>query len=715
MHIGRTSLRLTSLLASGRRRRKLRTDLKVNRQVIAGEATYVIKVPQTSIYLRLPELEWEILNLFDGTRTDREVWEDLQRREPELEMSLPEVEDYADTCDPNLWERTLTERNLALLEKIRSERQERASEQSIFYMYFSAWDPNNFFARVNPYLRWIYTPHFVFASLILFFFGIVLFVADFDRIMADTWKFYSFTDKSLAEFVDFWILLFVVGFIHECAHGLTCKSFGGDVHQMGFLLIYFTPAFYTDVSDMYLFDKDYKRQWTIFAGIWIEGIIFAFSLIVWVFTGPGTFVNEWAYKFLLMTSITGLALNLNPLMKFDGYYALSQVLKIDNLREDSFDYLKQWAGHYLSGGRVPMERVGRRKHRIFLIYASLAFLYTVLVLAVVLLWVKNVTTSKLGFWGWVLTAWLIWLVLRRHIVGVAGFLKHRIEESKEVVMHWRQSWRTQAVAGVGVLLLFVPWYPFKVTADFILEPGTRAEVRASASGSIQEVRVREGQRVEHGDVLAVLHNAEIEARARILELQLRLAEQAVRAAQARGDFAQTRRQARERQRLWKEWQETRQKEDHLRLRAPIGGLVTTPQIDQRVDEYLSEGQFFCTLVNRETMRARVLVRDAELEDIQLDAPVKLKVRSLPLETFAGRVEQILPAAAEDRPVGRSEKPVRQGLELFNYFAVILEFPNPEGQLREGMTGTAKIYGRRHALAWSAARTLWRWARSQVWN
>ncbi|MFQ5694629.1 MAG: efflux RND transporter periplasmic adaptor subunit [Terriglobia bacterium] len=713
MHLGRTSFRLTSLLASGRRRRKLRTDLKVSRQVVADEATYVIKIPDPDIYLRLTELEWEALTLFDGTRTDREVWEDLQRREPDLEMTLQEVEDFADSSHPNLWEKTLTEKNLALLEKIRNERRERASEQSFFYLYFSAWDPNNFFNDVMPYLRWIYTRTFVFVSLILFLFGIVLFVVDFDRIIQDTVHFYNFTDKNLAEFLDFWLLLLIIGFIHESAHGLTCKNFGGDVRQMGFLLMYFTPAFYTDISDLYLFDKDYKRQLAIFAGIWIEAVICALSLMVWAFTSAGTFVNEWAYKLVLMTSISGLILNLNPLMKFDGYYVLCQALKMENLREDSFDYLKQWARHYLSGGREPVEQASRRKHRIFLIYGSLAFFYTAVILTVVLVWVKNVTTTKFGLWGWLLTGGLAWLVLRKRVTGAASPRKDWFRKFKEGMMRWRQSWRAQAAAGAVLLLFFVPYTFVKVTTDFILEAGARVELRAPVPGLIQEVLVREGQRVERGVLLAVLHNVEIEAQAEILQQQLQLAEQHLRAAQARRDFAQSQKQARERQRLWKEWQEIRQKRNRLRLRAPISGVVTTPQIDQRVGEYLREGEEFCTVVSREVMRARVLVRDTELEDILPDAPVKLKVRAHPLETFAGRVDQILPAAAPDRPVARPEVAERRGQPLFNYFAVTLELPNPVGQLQEGMTGTAKIYGPRYSLGRRAARSLWRWVRSQI--
>ena len=94
--------------------------------------------------------------------------------------------------------------------------------------------------------------------------------------------------------------------------------------------------------------------------------------------------------------------------------------------------------------------------------------------------------------------------------------------------------------------------------------------------------------------------------------------------------------------------------------------------------------------------------------------MKLNVRAYPLRAFQGVVRQILPAAAADRPVAEPVKIERMGQELTNYIAVVLEFPNPDGTLSEGLTGTAKIYGRRYPLAWKAARAGWRWLRSHVW-
>jgi len=119
-------------------------------------------------------------------------------------------------------------------------------------------------------------------------------------------------------------------------------------------------------------------------------------------------------------------------------------------------------------------------------------------------------------------------------------------------------------------------------------------------------------------------------------------------------------------------------------------------------------------VDRSNMKARILVRDWELEDVKDGATVKVKVAPFPFRTYSGSVEKIMPAAALDHPVAQTEELQRLGQKLTNYFAVEMEFPNADGSLREGMTGTARIAGKSSPLAWQFCRATWRWAKSQIW-
>jgi len=719
MRFGPTSLRLNSVLAKGLRRPKLREDLKVSQQVIAGETSCVIKVAETDSYARYGAFEYEILTLCDGSRTPAEITAEMNERHPDRPLSEAEVMEFLDGMDPNMWERSLGARNLAILEKIRDERKKKVDRASILYIYFSAWDPDKVLERIHPYLRFIYTRQFSYFALFLFALTAAIVIGDYNRIREDTVEFYSFTNKTAFDIWIFWWILFVISGIHEFGHGLTCKHFGGEVHQMGFMLMYFTPSFYTDCTDMYMFDKTQKRLWTIFAGIWIELVACAVATFVWYLSPRGSFIGDLGYKTLLLTGVSGVIINLNPLMKLDGYFALCQYLEIDNLRDDSFDYLKAWLRRYILRQDVDLPPASRRKRRIFLTFGLAASAYSAMLIMLVTVFAKNVFTSKFGNWGYLLTAGVIYLILRKSLKQVLPAARAGLRETKEKFMAWRMTRLQQGVAGAALVFVLIPTAG-AITTEFVLEPGARAEVRAATPGWVSEVPVREGDTVPAGAVLAVLRNPGVETRAEMAARELQLAERAALAARAHSDLAGIHKYSQERTRLQAERAEAEVRRAALTLRAPFAGVVTTPRLELRVGDYLAEGDEFAVLADRRTLRARVLVRDWELEDVLLKARgdegavVKLKLRAYPFRTFSGRVQQVMPAAAADRPVAEPHKIERKGQELTNYFAVIMEFPNPEGVLREGLTGQGKIYGQRRPLVWRVARSGWRWLRSQVW-
>src|SRR5579864_1951850 len=714
MRYGPTSLQVSSILSKGLRRPRLRSDLRISEQTIGGETSYVIKVAETSSYNRYGAFEYELLRSCDGTRTAKEIAAELTSRHPEQPLEEEEVLEFLDGVEPAMWERSLGEKNLAVLGRIRDERKSRVDQSNILYMSFKAWDPDRVLTKLNPYLGWMFTPGFVLFSIALFITTLYLVADDWNRVQTDTLAFYSFNGKTAYDIWIFWFLLLAIGAIHEFGHGLTCKHFGGEVHQMGFLLIYFTPAFYTDTTDILLFDRTSRRQWVIFAGMWIELVVCGLSTLLWHFSVPGTFVNDIAYKAMLLSGIEGTLFNLDPLIKADGYYALSQYLGVDNLREDSFAYLRAWARRNLLLEEVDLPAASRRLRRIYLTYGTIALIYSIALLTVSIFFMKNVLVGKLGTWGYPVTAIVVFLVLRRNLRKGLEATRGWIDAKKEEYMAWKAT-RTQQVSAVGaLLLLFIPPFPSGFSSDLVLEPQQGAKVRLGISGMVRQVKVQSGDRVSKGQVLADLDNPELKAQEQILIQKLAMAESNLRFAQSRSDVAKTAQAERERERLRKELEIAETKVDALQLRAPFGGVLKTPEIQQKVGEFLGTGDEFCQIVNRNEVKARILVRDSDLEQVHLGSPVRVKVQPFPFRTYSGRVEQILPAASTDRPVAQPQKAERLGQQLTNYFVVTMDFPNSDGSLLEGMTGTAKISGKSRPLGFQIAKAVWRWAHSQMW-
>ncbi len=713
MRFGPTSLQLPSVLAKGLNRPKLRSDLRISEQHVAGETSYVVKIVDTSTYNRYGAFEMELLRLFDGTRTPAEVATDLTALHPETPVQESDILEFLDSTDANLWERSVGEKNLAVLERIRDERKSRINQSSLLYIYFKAWNPNRTLTRMEPYLRWLYTPGFVLFSIAVFVIAMSILAGDWARVQKDTEDLYSFTGKSAYDIWAFWIIMLTVGGIHEFGHGLTCKHFGGDVNQMGFLLIYFTPAFYTDTTDILLFESTAPREFVIFAGIWVELVLCSLSTFVWALSVPGTIVNDLAYKTLLLSGVTGALLNLNPLIKADGYYAISQFLHIDCLREDSFAYLQAWFQRYFLRRKIDLPPASRKHRRVFLAFGLSAITYSTLLLFIVLAWVNNILVSRIGSWGYVATAGLLYFLLRNRIRQSIPHVRGWWLKSREAYMRWKIS-RKQQVAVAAIAVVLVSPFASKVSSEFILEPASNTQVRALVSGRVREVKIRPGDAVRAGDVLAELINPEITALATVAAGELGLNESDLRTAQASSEFAAAGRASAQHDQLGAEVTVAETKLAELTLRAPASGVVATPDLIAQPGEFVKEGDDVLRIVDRSSMRARILVHDWEVQEIAIGQPVEIQVLAHPYRSYEGRIERILPAAAVDRPVTQQAKLERQGQEIANYFAVEMVFPNPDGSLIEGMTGSAKISGKRSPLVWQWGRGFWRWLRLQIW-
>lgn len=714
MRFGPSGLRASAVLAKGLHRPKLRSDIRISKQNIAGETSYVVKIAETSSYRRYGQYEFELLEACDGTRTAAEVAAFMNERHPDAPVDEPTVLEFLGDIEPEIWERTVGEKNLAILERLRDERKSRLDQSSLLYITFKAWDPDKTLARLDPWLSWLYTREFVYFSVALIIFTIWLLAGDWGRIATDTKDLWNFSNKSAYDLWLFWLLLLVLGCIHEMGHGLTCKHYGGDVHQMGFMLIYLTPAFFTDTTDILLMDRVAPRQWTIFAGIWVEMVVFSLSAILWHITLPGSSISAVAYKMMLLSGFQGTVLNLNPLIKADGYYALCQHLQIDNLREDAFAFLKAWLQKYILRSNVELPAATRREKRIFVTFSLLALVYSTTLITVVLLWIRNMCVNKFGAWGYVVFGALIYFFLRKKLRKVARALRDAWIRGKEKCMAWKLT-RRQAVGFAALAaIIAIPPIPSNVATPFILEPARQADARATVPGIMQKILVKQDDTVQQGQVLAVMEDPPIEEAVAVDTQQLALAQSSFRAAEASGNFAAADSAGHEATRLTQSLAEAKRKYDQLEIRAPVAGIVTTPELAESAGEHFTPGEVFCHISSRAEMRARILVRDWEMSDVHPGARVLLKVAPYPSRTYAGRIERIMPAAAPDQPVSNPTVLERNGQQLTNYMAVIANLTNADDSLREGMTGTAKIYSAPRPIGWQVARGAWRWLRSQVW-
>lgn len=300
-----------------------------------------------------------------------------------------------------------------------------------------------------------------------------------------------------------WVVLLSVVVLHEFAHGLTCKHFGGHVHEMGFLLIYFQPAFYCNVSDAWLFPERSHRLWVTFAGAYFEMFLWALAMLVWRLTEPATALNHFALIVVATSAIKSL-FNMNPLIKLDGYYLLSDWLGIPNLRSKSGQYL--WAGLRALLGRPANWPTGAtpRERRICLFYGLIATAFGTWLLSMVALQVGRHLVGEYQAWGFVGFTVLLCAVFRSSIRKSFNTLTSRLRSASLAAAKWRKPVKVLGLLAVIFGLLYWGHTDLRISGEFVILPAHNADVRAKVEGIIQEVCVNEGEAVKPGQLIARL-------------------------------------------------------------------------------------------------------------------------------------------------------------------------------------------------------------------
>src|SRR5437870_6671181 len=339
---------------------RLRSDLTVSEQRTAGAPCVVIKDPLTSEFFRFGETEQFIAQQCDG-ETPLEVIR--QRTEQKFGATLPaeNLRAFIRNLDSaGLLEGDETESARAG-KRGRGRRQGRL-RGSLLYLRVKVADPNRLFDRLMPHVRGFFTPGFLVVGAAVILLAVGTAAANWSDIVQDFSRLYRFS-----AILPFLAVTFLAASAHEFAHGLTCKYFGGEVHELGFMLIYFQPAFYCNVSDAWLFPEKSKRLWVGFAGPYFELFLWALAALAWRLTDVETWVN---YVALIVMTTSGIKtlFNFNPLIKLDGYYLLSDYLEIPNLRRRSFRYVGDLIKRLVSFEPQPAGELSRRERSACLIY-----------------------------------------------------------------------------------------------------------------------------------------------------------------------------------------------------------------------------------------------------------------------------------------------------------------------------------------------------------
>lgn len=439
-------------------------------------------------------------------------------------------------------------------------------------------------------------------------------------------------------------LLFpLVKALHEAGHGLLCKRFGGEVHDMGVMLLLFLPVPYVEASSSWTFADKRKRMLVAAAGMGVELGIAALAFYLWLVLEPGL-ARALAYDVAVLASVTTVVFNANPLLRYDGYYIASDALEIPNLAQRANRWWAWRVERHLLRRRDATSPVTAPGEGVwFALYAPLSFAYRLFVMVSIAMFVA----SQYFVLGLALAAWSVATGLGLPLLRALRWIG-RVVGRKEAGREGRRA--VLAALAAGALLVFALPLPHRTQHDGVLWLPERALLRVAQSGFVEELLAAPGQVVAPGDAVARLHDPALAS-----ALQVQAARE--QAALARVEAARVLEPARAQQ-LELEWSREagalshhRARAERLLLRSEAAGALWLPDATDLPGRWLKEGQLLGYVLADEAPRVRVIVDQADADLLREAVAGRAEVR-LPADPGRGwpaQVLRIVPAASTELP------------------------------------------------------------------
>ncbi len=581
----------------------LRPGVRVRRQNYRGERWIVLENPFSNQYFRLRPAAYEFVSRLQPDRTVETAWQQCLERFPDEAPSQEAViQLLSQLYFANLLQYDLAADSAQLFQRYKKRRQREIGFQflNIMFMRFPLLDPDRFLVRLLPLIKMLVSPVGAILWLIVVGAGLKVVADNFDSIRAEGHGVLAVSNLLLL-----YLGLILIKTIHEFGHATFCRRFGGEVHVMGVMLMIFTPMPYVDATSSWGFRERWKRVLVGAAGMIVELFVAAIAAFVWAKTGPGT-LHNLAYNMMFVASVSTVIFNINPLLRFDGYYILSDLIEMPNLNQRAIGQLRHVAESKLFGVKQSEAPARNRREGGWLIsYGIASGIYRVIVFTGVLLAVAD----RFLIIGIVMAAVCLisWVT-----VPVVRFVRYLASSPRLERVRSRAVAVTACGAAVLILLLGVVPFPHGFRAPGVLEAAQRTHVANSVSGRVESLLAKPGASVQRGQPLLKLQNRELElelanAKARLEEINARLLKAMSDASADMKPLTQLR------ESVSAQLAKLQSDADQLVLRARHDGVWVAPGIETYIGRWMPRGSDLGLLVNPESFEFAATVMQEDVD------------------------------------------------------------------------------------------------------
>lgn len=665
---------------------RMRPDLQVVAQYFRNRRFWGIKDPVSLEYFHLEDEEYAILGMLDGRTSLLQIKERFESQFVPKQLSLDRLQDFLGRLyrEGMLLADAGGQSTELLLRHGKQRRRERLrSLSSILAIRFRGVDPEAFLEWLYPFCRWMFSRWFVVIVCVVILAALTLLTVQFDQLQRRLPDLQTFLTP--ANVVLLVIALAGTKILHEFGHALSCKHFGGECHELGLLFLVFTPCLYCNVSDSWMMQSKWHRVAITAAGMFVELGLAAVCTFLWWFSEPGL-LNSLFLNVMVVCSISTLLFNGNPLLRYDGYFILADLLEVPNLGQKSTGLLNRLISGWFTGRDVRRDLADDDTSPWLLgSYAIASAAYRWVVVLSILWFCYRFTASyQVEPAAHVLTAVTLFGILSVPVSSVAGVVRNPVQR--------HQIRRSRVVATLFLLAViigtvgFIP-VPFHVEAGVILEPQDAKRVYVSVPGTLEEA-TEFGRSVEQGQPVARLSNLDVELelaelngerdrlKLHLQNLELRRSQDptiSARIPTAKEALADAEKRLAQRKR-------DRQR---LTLQSPADGVVIPPRNrkqnssetgarelrywlgnplqKQNVGTPLETGTLFCLIGDPKRLEALLVVSQSDIEFLENGQEVDIQLDQSPGTILSGSIQQISETTLEEAPpelVANGDVPLR---------------------------------------------------------
>lgn len=620
---------------------RLRNNAQIHRHHYRDKLWYVLRDASSERYFRFTPAAYKAIGFMDGVRTVQEIWEQVVEllgddapTQDQLIQLLSQLH-AADVLQASVMPDTadfLSRRN-----KMRKRKWVQQLMSPLFWR-FPVYDPERFLNWSIPFVRPLFNWFFFLIWLGVVSYGVFLSGLHWSELTE------NIMDRVLAphNLLLIWLTFPVLKLLHEFGHAYAVKVYGGEVHEMGIMLLVLTPLPYVDASASSAFRSKRKRVLVGSAGMMVEIFIASIALYFWTDVEPGV-ISSILYNLVFLAGVSTILFNINPLLRFDGYYILADILELPNLRSRSYRYLNYLIERYLFGRKDSVHPAETRTVKSwFLLYSIASFFYRILIFVGIILFIAGkffFIGVMLAFWG--LFAW--------GVLPISKAVKHLLTNPRLRTVRIRAiTVSASVVAALFAAVCVVP-APLNTICEGVIWIPDEAIVRSGTDGFVKEVLVKHGEEVSEGDTLFVCEDPLIEARTKIIEAEIEQLE-----AQYQKSWIHDQVQAELiREHILHKTEELKRNRERLNdllIRSPTNGSFIVLQPEDLPGRFTRQGATIAQVLELGKLHARVVVPQ-EAIDLVRDRreAVDVRLAETTHKVVPAVVKRVVPTASEELP------------------------------------------------------------------